>query len=67
MKGGGGVTTLMPCPGSRGRPLLIELRNPWENGYSESFNGKLRDELLDQEIICAARETQVLSEWCSPS
>ena len=34
-----GVTTLYIAPGS-----------PWENGYNESFNGKLGDELLDGEI-----------------
>ena len=30
--------------------LFIEPGSPWENGYVESFNGKLRDELLDREI-----------------
>jgi hypothetical protein len=29
---------------------------PWENGYCESFNGKLRDELLDREIFYALKE-----------
>jgi putative transposase len=33
------------------RTLLIEPGSPWENGYIESFNGKLRDELLDREIF----------------
>ena len=31
--------------------LLIEPGSPWENGYNESFNGKLRDELLNGEIF----------------
>jgi transposase InsO family protein len=40
--------------------LFIEPGSPWENGYCESFNGKLRDELLDREIFL--REAQVLIE-----
>jgi Transposase and inactivated derivatives, IS30 family len=31
--------------------LFIEPGSPWENGYNESFNGKLRDELLKVEIF----------------
>jgi putative transposase len=31
--------------------LYIEPESPWENGYNESFNGKLRDELLNGEIF----------------
>jgi putative transposase len=31
--------------------MYIEPASPWENGYIESFNGKLRDELLDREIF----------------
>ena len=31
--------------------LFIELGSPWENGYNESFNGKLRDELLNGEVF----------------
>ena len=30
--------------------LYIEPGSPWENGYVESFKGKLRDELLDREF-----------------
>ncbi len=30
-------------------PLFIKLGSPWENGCGESFNGKLRDELLNGE------------------
>ena len=33
------------------KTLFIERGSPWENGYIESFNGKLRDELLDREIF----------------
>ena len=36
--------------------------SPWENGYNESFNGKLRDELLNGEIFHTLREAQVLIE-----
>jgi putative transposase len=42
------------------RTLFIEPGSPWENGYVESFNGKLRDELLDGEIFDTLREAQVL-------
>ena len=43
-------------------PLFIEPGSPWENGYIESFNGKLRDELLNCEIFCTLREAQILIE-----
>ena len=33
------------------KTLFIEPGSPWENGYIESFNGKLRDELLNQEVL----------------
>jgi transposase InsO family protein len=42
--------------------LLIEPGSPWENGYCESLNGKLRDELLDREVFHSLREAQVLIE-----
>ena len=42
--------------------LYIEPGSPWENGYVESFNGKLRDELLDREIFYTLAEAQVLIE-----
>jgi putative transposase len=44
------------------RTLLIEPGSPWENGYNESFNGKLRDELLNREIFYTLKEAQVLIE-----
>jgi transposase InsO family protein len=42
--------------------LFIEPGSPWENGYIESFNGKLRDELLNGEIFYSLKEAQVLVE-----
>jgi len=36
---------------------------PWENGYNESFNGSLRDELLDGEIFFTLQEARVVIEW----
>ena len=44
-----GVKTLFIGPGS-----------PWENGYIESFNGKLRDELLNREIFTTREEAKIL-------
>ena len=42
--------------------MFIEPGSPWENGYGESFNGKLRDELLDREIFYTLTEAQILIE-----
>jgi transposase InsO family protein len=42
--------------------LYIEPGSPWENGYLESFNGKLRDELLNVEILGTLLEMKVLVE-----
>lgn len=42
--------------------LYITPGSPWENGYCESFNGKLRDELLNGELFYTLREAQVLIE-----
>jgi putative transposase len=42
--------------------LFIEPGSPWENGYIESFNGKLRDERLNGEIFYTLKEAQVLIE-----
>jgi len=44
------------------KTLYIEPGSPWENGYIESFNGKLRDELLNGEIFDTLLEAQVLIE-----
>ena len=46
-----GVRTLYIAPGS-----------PWENGYCESFNSRLRDELLDRELFMDLREMKVVVE-----
>lgn len=42
--------------------LYIEPGSPWENGYCESFNGKLRDEFLNGELFYTLKEAQVLTE-----
>ena len=42
--------------------LYIEPGSPWENGYNESFNGRLRDELLNGEIFYTLKEAKVLIE-----
>ena len=42
------------------KTLFIEPGSPWENGYVESFNGKLRDELLNGEIFYTLKEAQSL-------
>ncbi len=44
------------------KALYIEPGSPWENGYNESFNGKLRDELLNGEIFETLFEAKVLIE-----
>jgi len=43
-------------------PLFIEPGSPWENGYNESFNGKLRDELLRRELFYTLEEAKILIE-----
>ncbi len=46
------------------KTLYIEPGSPWENGYCESFNGKMRDELLNGEIFYNLREANyVLKDW----
>ena len=45
------------------KTLFIEPGSPWENGYIESFNGKLRDELLNREIFTTLKEAKVLVGW----
>lgn len=44
------------------KTLYIHPGSPWENGYCESFNGKLRNELINGEIFYTLREAQVLIE-----
>lgn len=44
------------------RTAYITPGSPWENGYIESFNARLRDELLNGEIFCSLREAQIVIE-----
>ncbi len=44
------------------KTLYIEPGSPWENGYVESFNGRLRDELLNGEVFDTLLEAKVLVE-----
>ena len=44
------------------KTAFIEPGSPWENGYVESFNGKLRDELLNVEVFNTLAEARVLIE-----
>ncbi len=44
------------------KTMFIEPGSPWENGYIESFNGKLRDELLNREVFTTLEEARVLIE-----
>ncbi len=48
---GRGAKTLYIAPGS-----------PWENAYSETFNSRLRDELLDREVFETLKEAKVIVE-----
>jgi putative transposase len=46
------------------KTLYIEPGSPWENGYCESFNGKLRDELLNGEIFYTLKEAMtIIEQW----
>ena len=46
------------------KTAYIEPGSPWENGYCESFNGRMRDELLNGEIFYSLREAQIIiEEW----
>jgi putative transposase len=44
------------------RTLYIEPGSPWENAYSESFNSRFRDELLNQELFTSLTESRVMVE-----
>jgi len=44
------------------KTLFIESGSPWENAYNESFNGKLRDELLNREVFYNLREAKIVIE-----
>jgi transposase InsO family protein len=44
--------------------LFMEPGSPWENGYNESFNGKLRDEFLNREVFYTLEEAKALiANW----
>ena len=46
------------------KTLYIEPESPWENGYCESFSGKLRDECLNDEIFYSLKEAKVvIKQW----
>ena len=45
------------------KTLFIEPGSPWENGYIESFNARLRDELLNGEIFYTLDEVRVVTGW----
>ena len=46
------------------KPIQIEPGNPWQNGFIESFNGKFREECLNQELFYSRAEAQVIvDEW----
>ncbi len=44
------------------KTAYIEPGSPWESGHVESFNARLRDELLDGEVFYSLREAQILIE-----
>lgn len=47
------------------KPLFIQPGSPWANGYIESFNEKMRDELSARKIFYSVKEAQVpLEMWC---
>ncbi len=59
----GGAKAVRECLNRMGvGPLFIEPGSPWENGYCESFNGRLRDEMLNGEIFYTLREAKILIE-----
>ena len=43
--------------------MYIAPGSPWENGFIESFNGKLRDECLNEELFWSRAEAQVVVDW----
>lgn len=46
------------------KTAYIEPGSPWENGYNESFNGRLRDELLNGELFYTLKEAQtIIEDW----
>ena len=50
--------------GANVKTLYIDPGAPWQNGFAESFHGKLRDELLDAELFSCLKEAKMLStQW----
>ena len=45
------------------KTLFIEPGSPWENGYNESFNGRLRDECLNMELFNNLLEAKTIIEY----
>jgi IS30 family transposase len=46
------------------KTAFIEPGSPWENGYNENYNGKLRDELLNGEVFYNVKEAKaVIENW----
>lgn len=43
--------------------IHIEPGSPWQNGYIESFNGKFREECLNEELFYSRGEAQVVADW----
>jgi transposase InsO family protein len=68
LKGGAEARGTSPSSSPRSRrgeqigagPLYIKPGSPWKSGYDASFNGSLRDELLNGEIFCSHAEAKVL-------
>ena len=50
------------------KTLFIEPGSPWDNGYIESFNGELRDELLNREVFHSLVESKIfIDQWLKDS
>jgi hypothetical protein len=59
----GGASRMKRWIGAVGaRTAYVERGSPWENGYVESFKGRLRDELLNGEIFTTLKEAQIVIE-----
>jgi transposase InsO family protein len=48
------------CEASSTSTVCIEPVSPWENGYSESYKGRLRDEFINTELVTTAPENELL-------
>lgn len=45
------------------QPIFVDPGSPWQNGYVESLNGKLRDECLNEELFFSRAEAQTVVDW----